>query len=200
MTVRVIKAEGGRAPLVRTEATVRKIDASTWNARIEAEKTIARAREEAAAIVAAAEAQAREVTAQAERTGRAEAAALMIAARAEAGKQAERATEIVIAATRAVAERALGRALATDDQVLSAWASEAIATLAGARKIALHAHPRTLARLNDLPVNKVEAELPEGSILVRSDLGDVRLELGAQVETLTQAIAEVLAAEVRRRG
>ncbi|MGZ3417061.1 MAG: hypothetical protein ACXVEE_04300 [Polyangiales bacterium] len=201
MTVRLIKADGGRAPLARVETSVRKIDAATWNARIEAEKTIAAAREEAQAIVAKAHAEAREVTAKAESAGRAEAAAMWIAARAEAGKQAQRATEVVIAATRAVAERALGRALATDDQLLSSWANEAVATLAGARRIALHAHPRTLARLDaELPVNKVEAELPEGTILVRSELGDVRLELATQVEALTQAIAEVLAAEVHRRA
>ncbi|MGZ3477830.1 MAG: hypothetical protein ACXWUG_31805, partial [Polyangiales bacterium] len=78
MTVRVIKADGGRAPLARVETSVRKIDAATWNARIEAEKTIAAAREEARAIVAKAHAEAREVTAKAESAGRAEAAAMWI--------------------------------------------------------------------------------------------------------------------------
>lgn len=200
MTVRVIKAGSGPLPLARVEATVRKIDAATWSARIEAEKTIAAARAEALAIVAEAHARAAEVTAQAEAKGRAEAAAILIRSRAEAEKQAERATEMVMAATRAVAERALGRALATDDASLHAWASEALSTVAGARRIALHAHPRTLARLADLRVDKVAAELPEGTILVRSDLGDVRLELATQVEALTQAIAELLAAEVLRRA
>jgi len=200
VSVRVIKANAGAAPLTRAHTTVRKLDAAAWIARIEAERTIAEARAQAQAIVAQAQAEASAVKAQAEAAGRAEAAALFIAARAEIGRVAERTIEVVIAATRAVAERALGRAIATDDASLNAWANEAIATLAGAKRIAVHGHPRTLARL-EAPVIKVETpEMSEGVILVRFELGDARLELATQIEALTQAIGEVLAAEVRRRA
>jgi vacuolar-type H+-ATPase subunit E/Vma4 len=202
VTVRVIKVGGGPAPREKFQGNVRRIDAARWDARVESERTIAEAHEQARAIVAEAQAKADAIRAQAEAEGKAkaqaESAAIMIAARAEAMRLAERATEVVIAATKAVAERALGRALESDAQ-LNAWAEQAIATLAGARKIAVHAAKATLARL-DLPVNKVESELPEGVLLIRSELGDVRLELPAQVDALVNAISEVLGAEVRRRA
>ena len=82
--------------------------------------------------VAAARANAEAIAAEAARVGRerahAEIAALLATARAESAAVAERALDLIITATRAVAERAIGSAVAIDDSALTGWAREALAT------------------------------------------------------------------------
>jgi hypothetical protein len=196
--VRVIRAADPRAPAPRATSFVpsaRRMDAARYEARLEAERTIADARAEAERIREEARTRGRE-------EGRAEVLALLVRAQAEAHAVAERATDLVVTATRAVAERALGQAL-QGDAPLAAWTREALATLAGARRIVLHASPATIARLSSSELGPIALEeasdLPEGTLLARSELGEVSVELRTQVDAFVAAIADVLAKEVRAR-
>jgi hypothetical protein len=195
MTVRVIRASGGPAPRAATFVpTARRIDAARYEARIEAERTIAEARADADRIREEARARGRD-------EGRAEVLALLVAAHAETNAIAERATELVVTATRAVSERALGEALKNDERLV-AWTREALATITGARRIVLHASAATIARLANTDLGPIElraAELPEGTLLAQSELGELHVELRTQVDAFVAAIADVLAKEVRAR-
>lgn len=194
MTVRVIRADKGPAPRAPSFVpTARRIDAARWQARLEAERTIAAARTEAERIREEARAQGRD-------EGRAEVLALLAKARLETENVAERASELVVTATRAVAERALGEALQNDDQ-LRAWTREALRTIAGARRIVLFASPSTIARLGSIEgVELRQGELPEGTLFATSELGELHVELRTQVDAFVAAIAEVIGKEVRARG
>lgn len=173
--------------------TARRIDGERWAARLEAEKTIAAARAEAASIAAAAEEAGRE-------RGHARAAAMLVAAQREAAAVAERASDLVVTATKAVAERALGHAL-TDEASLTAWAREALATFGAARRVVVRANSKTVAMLRDLGVELVpDDELDANVLMVRTELGDARVELRTQVHAFVEAIRDVLAAEVSRRA
>ena len=193
MSVRVIRAQGGPAPRAPGfTPSARRVDAARYEARLEAERTIAAARAEAESI----REQARRRGAE---EGRAEVIALLAKAEHEIARVAERASELVVTATRAVAERALGEAI-RDDEHLHAWAREALKTLAGARKIVLFANGSTIARLRHVEgVELREAELPEGTLLARSELGEAHVELRTQVDAFVTAIAEVIDHEVRAR-
>lgn len=209
MSVRVIRSDGSPAPLARTPGFVRVLDGARYEARVEAERMVAAARAEADAIVARAREEATAIAEQARESGRAraeaEATAILLKARADAHALAERTTDLVIAAARATAERALGQALATDDAALAGWAREAVATLAGARRVILLGNERTLARLSphvrDLgPAVELRVDdLPDFTVRAVSELGDARVALSTQVDVLVQALSDVLAAEVRRR-
>lgn len=192
---RVIRNGGAPAPRGRAFAqTAHRIDAARFAARIEAEKTIADARAEAEAI----RARAHREGAQA---GRIEGLAALASLRAEANAVAERSLDLIVMATRAVAERAIGSALMSDDATLTAWAKQALATFAGAKKIVLHGNRASLARLAGISgiSEMVEADLPDFVLIVRTELGDARIELGTQVESFVASIRDVLAAEVAKR-
>lgn len=194
MTVRVIRGSGGPAPRAASFVpSVRRIDAARYEARIEAERTIADARAEAERIRDEARARGRD-------EGRAEVLALLVQAQAQTNAVAERATDLVITATRAVAERALGDALQSD-QRLVAWTREALATLTGARRIVVRANAATLARLAaaDLGLELRADDLPDGTLVATSELGELQVELRTQVDAFVAAIADVLAKEVRAR-
>lgn len=202
MTVRVIRASRGPAPRGASFVpSARRIDGARYEARLEAERTIAAAHAEAERL----REQARE---QGRAEGRAEVLALLAHAEARvasiAERASERATDVVLAATRAVAERALGEALQTDERLLS-WTREALRSLAGARRIVLFASPATIARLGSMPSGAMEGvelrqgELPEGTLFATSELGEVHVELRAQVDAFVAAIAEVLSREVAAR-
>ncbi|MBI2392760.1 MAG: hypothetical protein HYV09_24455 [Deltaproteobacteria bacterium] len=210
MTARVLR-EGSRAPAPRGRdftPSARRVDAARWEARLEAERTIAAARDEAARILEEARQQAGAVRAEAARRGRedghAEALAVLARARGEADALAERATELVVTATRAVAERALGAALDRDEHLV-AWARQALGSIAAARKIVVRANAATIERLRPhlRELGAVELrvdELPDGTLHAASEVGELHVELRTQVESFVAAIADVLGREMRARA
>jgi hypothetical protein len=189
---RVIRGNGQPAPRARELLpTARRIDAARFAARIEAERTIAEARASADAIAREAEQRGRE-------RAHAEAAALLLAAQREAARVAEHATDLVVTATKAVAERALGQALSIDP---TPWAREALTAFRGARTMTVRANAETAPRLRDLGVEVVvDSELPAHTLVVLTELGDARVELKTQVDAFVEAIRDVLASEVRSRA
>lgn len=187
---RVIKNGGPPAPRGRDfQPSARVVDGARFAARIEAEKTIAAARDEANAIVERARR-------EGELKGRAEGLAALAALHQQSADIAARSLDVIVMATRAVAERAIGSALATDDATLRAWAEQALATFRGARRIALHVNEATLARLSGIQgVDLVlDRDLPDFVLVARSELGAARIELGTQVEAFVASIRDVLAA------
>lgn len=197
MNVRVIRNPSREPAPLQMQSfveTARKMDGARFAARIEAEKTIAAARAEADAILERART-------EGVQRGRLEGLAALLQLQREATEVAARATDLVVTATRAVAERALGSALATDDGLLQSWARQALAAFAGARRIKLHANPATLARLEGISGLELvtDAELPEFVLIARTELGEARIELGTQVEAFVQSIRDVLSAEVAKR-
>lgn len=192
MSVRVLRSGGAPAPRGRDfTPSARRIDAARFEARLEAERVIAEARARADAIAHDAEQRGRA-------RAHAEAGALFIAAEREAARVAERATDLVVTAAKAVAERALGQALAVDP---TPWAREALATFKGARQIVVRGSAATLARLGDLGVElAADPALADDELVVVTELGDARVELKTQIDALVEAIRDVLASEVRRRA
>ncbi len=205
MTVRVIRGGGTPAPRGHdfTE-TAKRIDGARYAARVESERTLAEARKQAEEIVETAKREADQIRENAEREGRARAHAKALAllehAERTTGSVSDRILELVLMATKAVAERALSTSLRENDEALRGWATQALATFTGARKIQLRAHPRSIQRLSDLRAVELTAdpELDEQTLVAHTDLGDARVELRTQVSAFVDAIAEVLAKEVRK--
>jgi hypothetical protein len=192
---RVIRGGGAPAPRSRDfKPSARVIDGARYAARLEAEQTIAKAHEEAAAI-------AERARREGEQRGRIEGLAALSSLQQRASEVADRSLDLIVMATRAVAERAIGSALATDEATLIAWAKQALAAFTGARKIAVHANETTLARLSGIrDVELVmDRDLPDFVLVARTELGDARIELGTQVEAFVASIRDVLASEVRSR-
>jgi type III secretion protein L len=205
MTVRVIRGNGTPAPRGKDfTPTARRIDAARYAARLEAERTIAEARARAEEIVGKANKDAEAIRSEAERRGRekahAETAALLTHAHHLTASASERLLDLVVTATKAVAERALATSIAHDDAALHSWAREALTTFVGARRIELRANPRSIQRLGEVRGAELIAdpELDEQTLVARTDLGDARIELRTQVSAFVDAIAEVLAREVRK--
>lgn len=187
---RVIRGTGAPAPRgADFHPSARRIDAARFAARLEAERTIAEARSAAESIAREAEQRGRE-------RGHAEAAAILLAAEREASRVAERATDLVVTATKAVAERALGQALAVDP---TPWAREALTAFRGARTVVVRANASTAARLRDVTV-EIDDELPAHALVIVTELGDARVELRTQIDAFVEAIRDVLASEVRSRA
>lgn len=205
MTVRVLRAGGQPAPRGPDFApSARRLDGARYEARLEAERTIAAARATAEQLIERAREEAASIEREAERAGieRAHATTLALLQRAQLQTESgsERLHQLVVMATKAVTERALGMTLAHNDEALAGWAREALATFVGARRIELRAHPRTITRLRELRGVDVVAdpELDEHTLIARTDLGDARVELRTQVQAFVDAIAEVLEREVRK--
>jgi hypothetical protein len=187
---RVIRGNGSPAPRAKDfHPTARRIDGARFAARVEAERVIAEARAQADAIAEQAERRGRE-------RGHAEVAALLLAAQRDAARVAERATDLVVTATKAVAERALGQALAIDP---TPWAREALSAFRGAQRVVVRANAGTASRLSDVTV-EVDDELPPDALVVVTELGDARVELRTQIDAFVEAIRDVLASEVRSRA
>ena len=224
MSVRIVRASvanaaGGdagatppRAPLPSFAATARRIFASEYQARLEGERIVAASRREADAILERARADARAIAERARSAGadagKLEALAIVAAARADEAHTVDHALDAVVMATRAVAERAIGRALSLDDQALAGWAREALAPLRGARRIVVRGSTSSIerlrARLGELAPPGCEvldlvadASLPEGTLVARSELGEVKVELATQVEAFAQVLRDALAPVVR---
>ncbi len=212
MTVRILRASpaGSGVPAPRGRAfaaTVHTLDSARWEARLEAERTLAEARREAEALVATAHGEADAIRERATIAGReaahAEVAALLARAQADSRKTAERATALVVTATKAVAERALGKTLAESDENLTGWAREALATIADAKRIVVRAAPGVAARLRGKDLGRsieiVDDPAIEGNVLLaRSELGGLTVDVRTQLDAFVAAIADVLQHEVSR--
>lgn len=217
ITARVLRDERSPAtplPLARERfaSTVRLVHAERLAAATEAKRILDAARGEAAAIVARAESDARADAANARTealdAARLESFALVARARDEESRVIDAATEVVVQATRAVAERALGERLALDDATLAAWAREGLLPLRGARRIVLRGQALTLERLQsrlrelaprgcDLVEPVLDDALPAGVLHARSELGEVRLEVRTQVDSLVEVVRDAIAGAVR---
>jgi flagellar biosynthesis/type III secretory pathway protein FliH len=206
MTVRVIRGGGTPAPRgADFTPSARRIDAARYTARVESERTIAEARATAEEIVEAAKREAAKIRNEAEREGleraHAKALALLQSAQLAAESASDRLLDLVLMATKAVTERALGTSISQNDEALRGWATQALATFHGARNPKLRANPRSIARLNHLRGVELtpDPELDEHTLVAHTDLGDARVELRAQVDAVVDAIAEVLAKEVHKQ-
>lgn len=223
MSVRVIRsgdaahaAPTTRATRARFEATARRIDAEKWNARVEGEAIIAEAKKQAASIVEEAEKRADRVRegARAEgiEQGHREALATIAKVRAMATLSAEEASDVINSAARAVAERAIGQQISVDDAALAGWTREALASLHGARRIVVRGPTRTIDRLRahvqqiaprgaGMLELVVDPAIAEGTLVARSELGEVHVEVKTQVAAILETIEEAMAAATRgRRG
>jgi vacuolar-type H+-ATPase subunit H len=206
VTVRVIRGGGTPAPRAKDfTATAKRIDAARYAARVESERTIAEARTRADEIIEHAKHEAETIRKDAEQRGTEQAHAKTLAllqhAEHTAASVSDRILDLVLMATKAVTERALGTAITHNDEALRGWAREAIATFIGARQIQLRANPRSITRLHELRGVELTAdpELDEQTLVAHTDLGDARIELRTQVDAFVDAIAEVLAKEVRKQ-
>ncbi|GAC1352457.1 MAG: hypothetical protein NVS3B20_22300 [Polyangiales bacterium] len=211
--VRIIRAsrrsEGPRSVAVSPfMTTARRVAAAEWEAQFQVEARVEQAKVEARAI---AESALHEGHARGLSQAHAETIALTLRARIAQKEQLERSIEVVIAATRAVCERALGHALKTDDGALGDWAREAIFSLRGATRVVLHASRATLERFRaGVPALQkqlsaeleliVDDTLPPGHLRAQSDLGDLNVALHAQVEDLVAAVRDVIDSAMRSRN
>lgn len=213
MNVRILKGAAARDARPHDDGSVRRIASAQWEARRAADALLAAAHSETQAIVARAQTEAQRIReaarAEGREAGHAEALALLVAARAEVAARADRTTALVVAATRAVAERAIGSAIAVDDAALATWAKGAIRSLAGARRIQLRVSPASASRL----VAKVEQIAPsaataieivadptvaDGILVAASELGQIRLDVVTQVAVFVDAIGEMVGQAVAR--
>lgn len=222
MSVRVVRgrpassedASPAASPEPLFVATARRLLVEREAARTDGARVVAAAREEAARILARAEEDARMVQEDARRAGveagRLEALAIVAAAHAEEGRLVERSLDLVVSAARVIAERALSEALATDDATLLAWTKAALVPLRGSRRVVLRAAAPSIDRLRaHLAVIAEQAAvrlelivddaLPADVVVARSELGETRLELTAQVAALAEVLRGALEPEVRKR-
>ena len=224
MSVRVVRASAsGASPSSQGPAsrdawapmlTARKIHAAAYEAKLEGERAIAEARRQAEAIVARAHAQAaaieEQTRARALDQSRAEAIAILALARAEELALVDRATDVVVTAARAVAERALCRALREDDGALLDWARQALLPLRAARRVHVRGSRATIARLAAAVSQlapapsaielEVDPALEDDALVARSDLGDVSLDVRSQAGALIEVLRAALLDTVRARG
>ena len=214
MSVRIVRAQTSapRPALPAFAATARRIHAAEYEARIEGERIVAAARREAEAVLDRARADAQAIAERARTAGadagRLEALAIVAAARADEARTIDRCLDVVVMATRAVAERALAQALSLDDAALAGWAREALAPLRGARKIVVRGSATSIERLRarlgelappgcDVLDLGADAALPDGVLVARSELGEVRVELATQVAAFAEVLRSALAPVVR---
>jgi flagellar biosynthesis/type III secretory pathway protein FliH len=209
---RVVKApvDSSAAPtLPRNIPAARCIKGPIVDARSLAAQIVQHARDEAAHLVADAkrtvdalteratlEAREREVARMA-----AELLQMRAAEQTRAAKDLDRSIELACV----LAERVLGEVIALAPTRINALAKEALAEARGARQIRIEASPADIPELeamlnthDDMPLATLEAvpELTRGSIIVRTELGDVDARLAPQLERLAEALAETL----ERRG
>jgi flagellar biosynthesis/type III secretory pathway protein FliH len=222
MSVRVIRARadeprpviGRAAPFA---ATAFRVSAEEHAARTDAARALDAARLEAAAIVSKARAEASAIREAARAEGRAageaEVVARVLHARRLDDERLDRLAPMVAQAAIAVSERVLGERLAIDPGALAAWVRTAIASMRGARRATLRACTASMTRLalavpelaarglGALPLTlAIDDALAEGVIDVRTDLGDVRLDLSTQLPRLVEALAPALREAIRGEG
>jgi hypothetical protein len=189
----------GVPPVVRDRVARERADAVR-----EGEAIVADAAKRAAELLEGAAAQAAEAAALASREAelREEArfAAAWIALRAREEAAAEGVLERSVALAVVLAERIVGASIAADSSQIAALASQALAEAAGARRVAIEAHPLDagallahIAVFAPLPVEVSEnPELTRGSLLLHTDLGTLDAKLAPRIERLAAALAGAL--------
>jgi flagellar biosynthesis/type III secretory pathway protein FliH len=215
VSVRIVRGlpRADDAPPAREPSPVRVVPAARHQAALEAASLLASAKREAERIVEAARVEAAQLLEAARSTGRdeglASAAATLARAREEENRRVERSIDLVLAAARAIAERAVGRAIALDDATLGQWVAEVLASMRGARRLTVQVHPAAAARLatqlEHLPGGQSlriveDATMVAGAVVVRSELGEIRIDLPTQVELLARALRDAVTSEMERRG
>ncbi len=175
----------------------RRIPADVMDARAEAARIVAKAREEATALAmraaedAAREAREREI---------AKVAAEVLAVRTAEERRAEREIDRTIELAVLLAERLVGEAIRVEPERIAALATDALRETRGARRVRVEASPedapalvRVLAEAGvttaDVAAN---AELARGSLVVHTELGRVDARLQPQLARLAEALREAM--------
>jgi flagellar biosynthesis/type III secretory pathway protein FliH len=203
---RILKG-GADAPAAAAETTrsesaesgfarARVIPAALMEARAEAERIVAEARECAAhaAAEAAQEARAAET---------AHLAAGFIALRDAEARRLETDKDRLVELATLLAERLLGEALRVEPQRIAAIAAVAIDEARGAKRIRISASPEDVAPLQDafaalgidtrIPIDvEVDPALARGSLVLHTDLGRLDARLEPQLQRLATALREAL--------
>ena len=211
MNARIIRANSGRPLPSAAESFAssgRRIAAEQWQALLEAERILGEARMAAEKIRDEAENAGR-----AKGKAEADARAIAVLSQIDAERAAivDSCVQVVVAATRAVCERAMKQALSVDDATLAGWAREAIASLKSARRIQVRGARKVIdrlaLRLAELAPSGAAVELlvddslDATTLVAHSDVGDVRLELTTQLDDLLSAIHGTVSTAVKvRRG
>lgn len=173
-------------------ARVRRIAAEILDARAEAARILAEARQRADAAVAAAVAAAREEEV-------AKLAAGFLALRDEDARRAERDVDRVIELAVILAERLIGEALRVEPARIAELAAAAIHEARSARRVRIDASPDDVAALEEAlgaigqsADVRPDPTLDRGSLVVHSDLARVDAHLRPQLTRLAEALREVL--------
>lgn len=185
----------------------RRVPREVADAHVEADALLARARAEAERILGDARDQAKEAADLAARDAReaeiARVAAELLVERATAEARAERDLDRVVELAVVLAERLVGEALAIAPERAAALAVEALRATRGARTITIEACAEDAAAIGALlaelptPIGEVtvDAALPRGSLIVRTEIGDVDARLAPQLARLGAALRLALATE-----
>lgn len=206
---RVVRAADVEPPTRRAPERTRAariVPAELMDAHLAAARLLAAARAEADAIVGRAREAAAGVAAEAARRAseeeQAKLAAAHLAVHAHAELAAERDLEKCVQLARILAERLVGRALADDPRVTLDLARQALAEARGARRAKLRAHPKDAAILSadvaalGLPAGSLEIApdpgLARGALVVETELGRLDVQIGAQLDRLTEALRAAL--------
>lgn len=168
----------------------RRVPREVMDARDEAERILAAAREGASKIAALAAGEARE-----QETARL--AAQFLALKKADEDRAERDLARTLDVAMLLAERLVGEALTVDPHLAAGLAANALAETRGARHVRIDAHPDDVAALRaSLEAVGHEAEvvaddtLGRGSLVVHTDVGTIDARLRPQLARLAAALRE----------
>jgi len=168
----------------------RRVPREVMDARAEAERILAAAREGAAKVAAQAAGEARE-----QETARL--AAQFLALKKADEDRAERDLARAIDIATVLAERLVGEGLRIEPQRIAELAASALAETRGARQVRIDAHPddvtalrEALAAVGHAAEVGADASLGRGSLVVHTDLGTIDARLRPQIARLAAALRE----------
>ncbi|HEY8078509.1 MAG TPA: FliH/SctL family protein [Labilithrix sp.] len=175
----------------------RRIPADVMDARAEAERIVAKAREDATAIAARA---GEEAAREAREREIAKVAAEILAVRTAEERRAEREIDRTIDLAVLLAERLVGEAIRVEPERIAALATEALRETRGARRVRMEASPEDAPVLERVLANAgvttaevvANAELARGALVVQTELGRVDARLKPQLARLAAALREAM--------
>ena len=187
----------------------RVIKKESADARLEARRIVTDAESRGRDLLQQAEKQALEIKAKAETAGREEGAhrfaAAVLKLRSEQAASDARNVERAIDLARVMAERIIGESLALDPDRIVAIARQAVAGVRRVGRVAIFAHPddaavleRDVERLGlEGAAIEIHADLARsrGSLLFRTDLGNLDADLTLQLDRLAAALRDTFAEE-----
>ena len=190
-------AAPGLAPApVAAVARARRIAREVLEARAEAERILAEARQRADAVVTSAAAAA---AAEARETEVARLAAGFIALRDAETRRVEHDVDRVVEIAVLLAERLVGEALRVEPSRIAELAASAIHEARGARRVRIDAAPEdvqalaeALGAIGQSADIQPDPTLARGSLVVHTDLGRVDARLHPQLTRLADALREAL--------